>query len=60
MFPTHPVVAIVDDDPSVLRALKRLLRTQHWSVHTYVSAEEFLQRGPGRQVDLALVDIYLP
>ena len=57
---THPTVAVVDDDPSVRRGLKRLLQTQHCVVLTYASAEEFLERPAGQTVDLALVDIYLP
>jgi FixJ family two-component response regulator len=57
---TSPLVAIVDDDPSIRRGLKRLLQTQHWEVRTYASAEEFLERAPGLKVDVALVDIYLP
>ena len=52
-------VAIVDDDPSVRRGLKRLLKTQQWEVETYASAEEFLGRAPGRKLDLALVDLSL-
>ena len=54
------MVAIVDDDPSVRRGLKRLLQSQHWEVQTYASAEEFLERVPRVKVDFALVDIYLP
>jgi DNA-binding response OmpR family regulator len=60
MTELHPMVAIVDDDPSVLRALKRLLESQLWGVHTYTSAEEFLDHGLEHQVDLAIVDICLP
>ena len=56
----YPIVAIVDDDPSVRRGLKRLLQTQGWGVCTYTSAEEFLDRSPSLKVDIALVDIYLP
>lgn len=56
----HPTVAIVDDDPSVRRGLKRLLQTQQWQVRTYASAEEFLERAPDSKFDIALVDIYLP
>jgi FixJ family two-component response regulator len=57
---TGPMVAIVDDDPSIRRGLKRLLHAQHWKVQTFASAEEFLERAPGVAVDFALVDIYLP
>jgi FixJ family two-component response regulator len=54
------MVAIVDDDPSIRRGLKRLLQAQHWRVQTFASAEEFLERAPGVPVDFALIDIYLP
>jgi FixJ family two-component response regulator len=60
MLQDHLMVAIVDDDPSMRRGLKRLLETQQWEVHTYASAEEFLACTPGRKMDLALIDIYLP
>lgn len=53
-------VAIVDDDSSVRRGLKRLLRAHQCGVHTYASAEEFLEAAPNVHVDVALVDIYLP
>jgi FixJ family two-component response regulator len=56
----HPMVAIVDDDASIRRGLKRLLQTQQRHVCTYASAEEFLNRAPTEKVDIALVDIYLP
>jgi FixJ family two-component response regulator len=56
----HPTVAIVDDDPSVLRALKRLLETQAWAVYVYDSAEAFFARRSGPALNLALVDICLP
>jgi FixJ family two-component response regulator len=37
-----PLVIVVDDDASVRKALARLLRTQGFTVHTWASAEEFL------------------
>ncbi len=60
MIKIHPIVAIVDDDPSIRRGLRRLLQTQCWEVCTYASAEEFLDRGQEPKIDLAFVDIYLP
>jgi two-component system response regulator FixJ len=35
-------ISIVDDDPSFLRALSRLLRGAGYTVHTFSSAEEYL------------------
>ena len=39
-------IAVVDDDPSVVRALKRLLRSRAMDVETYGSAQEFLASLP--------------
>lgn len=53
-------VFIVDDDPSVLKALERLLRQSEWDVHTFESAESFLAR-PHRSGPACLVlDVNLP
>jgi FixJ family two-component response regulator len=53
-------VFVVDDDPSVLKALERLLRQADWNVETFESAESFLARprhpGPGCLV----LDVNLP
>ena len=38
-------VLIVDDDPSVLRSLGRLVRQAGYEAHTFSSAEDFLQAG---------------
>jgi DNA-binding response OmpR family regulator len=60
MIATTGRVAIIDDDESVCRGLKRLLQAHHWRVETYESAEEFLERTSSLEVDIALVDIHLP
>jgi len=53
-------VFVIDDDPSVRKALARLLRSAGQRAETLVSAEEFLNRehynGPGCLV----LDVYLP
>jgi FixJ family two-component response regulator len=38
-----PLVAVVDDDPSVLRALRRLLRVAGYAVETFVSGADLLR-----------------
>jgi len=53
------VVAIVDDDPSVLRGLKRVLEAFHFSTNVFSSAEEFLDRGPTSAVACIVLDIHL-
>jgi FixJ family two-component response regulator len=53
-------VLVVDDDPSVLRALSRLLLQFGFDVVVFDSAESFLSSEiPGGPVSL-LLDIYLP
>jgi FixJ family two-component response regulator len=54
------IVLVVDDDASLLRALRRLLLAMDLSVLTFDSAEAFLASElPAGNVCL-LVDIYLP
>ena len=53
------IIAIVDDDPSMLRATKDLLEAQGFSTREFSSAEEFLIRGVAAQVDCLLLDIHL-
>jgi FixJ family two-component response regulator len=54
-----PVICVVDDDESLLRALRRLLRASGFRVETLPSAEEFL--GSERRADAAclVVDVHL-
>jgi FixJ family two-component response regulator len=55
-----PSIALVDDDPAVLRALSRLLRSHAFRVHTYESAQEFLASLPGGRPDCLIVDLQMP
>jgi FixJ family two-component response regulator len=41
MAETTGSIAVVDDDPSVLKALRRLLRGRAIQTKTYESAQEF-------------------
>ena len=54
-----PVIAIVDDDPSVRRALQRLVRSAGYMVQTFPSAHEFLDSLPGRRAACLVLDIHL-
>ena len=51
------MVCIVDDDLSVRRAVRRLLRSAGYTVETYGSAREFLDAEPEGRTALALVDV---
>jgi two-component system, LuxR family, response regulator FixJ len=60
MSQTQPVVAIVDDDVSILRALGRLLYAEGWHAVTFSSAEAFLQTGMQAAPNCLVLDVWLP
>jgi FixJ family two-component response regulator len=60
MSQTQPVVAIVDDDVSIQRALRRLLYAEGWHAVTFSSAEAFLQTGMQASPDCLVLDVWLP
>src|SRR5262245_20928272 len=53
------IVAIVEDDPSMLRATRDLLDAQGFATAGFTSAEEFLASGRAGAVDCLLLDIDL-
>src|SRR5262249_29442863 len=60
MSETQPVIAIVDDEESIRRALARLLYTVGWSATTFPSAEAFLQTSMQALPDCLVIDVWLP
>jgi len=60
MAKSERTIAIVDDDASVLRALKRLLRTRSIHADTYESAHQFLDSLPDGLPDCLIVDLQMP
>ena len=60
MSETSPWIAIVDDDPAVLRALSRLLRSHAFRARTYGSGREFLAALPSGLPDCLIVDLQMP
>jgi FixJ family two-component response regulator len=56
-----PVIHIVDDDPSVCRALKRLLHSWGMQVRTFASGREFLSAlSSSQHVDCSVIDVQMP
>ena len=53
-------IAIVDDDPSVLKALARLLSTRSFNTRTYPSATQFLASLPQGLPDGLILDLQMP
>jgi FixJ family two-component response regulator len=60
MRPSASLIAAVDDDASVRRALRRLLSAAGFGVETFASAPEFLAAGHQLQPSCLVVDIHLP
>ena len=54
-----PIMAIVDDDPSVRRALQRVVEAGGYTAKTFASAHEFLDALPRYRVACLVLDIYL-
>jgi FixJ family two-component response regulator len=54
------LIAVVDDEFSVRRALWRLLRSNGYRVETYATAEQLLDALPGHDFDCVLLDLHLP
>ena len=52
------LVAVIDDDGSVRKALRRLLRSAGLSVQAFASAEDYLQAGPAPAC--LILDVELP
>lgn len=55
-----PIVFVVDDDPSILHALTRLIRSVDLQVEAFVSAQEFLRRDPHAGPSCLVLDVRLP
>jgi FixJ family two-component response regulator len=60
MDPMTPLVAVVEDDQPVCRALCRLLRALHYEPAAFDSAEAFLDDLSVRRPCCAIVDLHLP
>jgi FixJ family two-component response regulator len=60
-LPETPVVFLVDDDPSVRRALARLIKSAGHQVQTFASAQEFLgTRACGEEAACLVLDVRMP
>ena len=55
-----PRISIVDDDPSVQKALARLCAAAGYRVDTYASAEAFFETGSADDADCLILDVHLP
>jgi PAS domain S-box-containing protein len=53
-------VAVVDDDPSLLRLVRRILEKENYRVCTYESGEAFLAGLATQRLDAAIIDLLMP
>jgi FixJ family two-component response regulator len=56
----RPLIAIVDDEEPVRRALTRLLRSAGLDVESFPSGVEFLESIPTRRPDCVVLDLHMP
>ena len=57
---SKPVIYIVDDDESVLRAMKRLISSMDMDVQTFASGREFFDSDYRNQNACLIVDVKMP
>jgi FixJ family two-component response regulator len=54
------LIAVVDDEDSIRRALSRLLRGSNFDVLTFGSGQEFIDSLRGRRPDCVILDFQMP
>jgi FixJ family two-component response regulator len=60
---SKPLIAIVDDDESVCRAMKRLVRSLGMDANAFTSGQEFIdliETMPSFQPDCVVLDVQMP
>jgi FixJ family two-component response regulator len=56
----RPLIAVVDDEEPVRRALKRLLRSAGFDVETFTSGAQFLDSLPRQRPACVVLDLHMP
>jgi len=60
MTAARPLIAVVDDEESVRRALARMLNASQFEVEVFASGQEFLDSLRTRLPDCAILDYQMP
>ena len=60
MSATRPLIAVVDDEESVRRALARMLSASQFETEVFASGAEFLDAVRTRTPDCAILDYQMP
>lgn len=53
-------IQLVDDDPSILSALKRIVREEGWTVDTYTDPQEALEALSQKAYAVIVSDLHMP
>src|SRR5262245_5668418 len=59
-LPDAPMIAIIDDDPSVREATDELMKSLGYRAATFASAEDFLQSGRMNDTSCLITDVQMP
>jgi FixJ family two-component response regulator len=57
---TNPVVAVLDDEPQMRKALRRLLATHGFRVVDYERGNDLLAALPSHPADCLVLDLHMP
>jgi FixJ family two-component response regulator len=60
MTSNHTIVMIVDDDDSIRKAVRRLMKSYGFAVETFASAEEFLGSNRLDKTACLILDVHMP
>ena len=60
LAPNTHVICLLDDDPSVLKAVSRLLSSAGWHVEQFSDPEKFLEYAKIHRSPVAVIDIWMP
>ena len=60
MNETSPVVAVLDDEPQMRKALRRLLASHGFRVEEYECGKDFLEELPSHPADCLVLDLHMP
>jgi FixJ family two-component response regulator len=60
MSRSQPLIAVVDDEESIRKSLRRLFTASQLDAVVYASGQEFLDSLSGRQPDCLVLDLQMP
>ena len=53
-------ICVLDDDTAILKALRRLLRSDGFQMTAFDESESFLEHAESHPISLAIIDIWMP